>query len=82
VSVPPEPLSARESLERDRALIESLLERQRAFPRSRTMRFLLDGRGQLGLTLAAAALLAFKPQAGMRLLRWVPAAHSLLRHLR
>jgi hypothetical protein len=46
------------------------------------MRFLLDGRGQLGLTLAAAALLAFKPQAGMRLLRWVPAAHSLLRHLR
>jgi hypothetical protein len=46
------------------------------------MRLLLDGRGRLGLTLAAAALLAFKPQVGLRLLRWVPAAHTLLRQLR
>lgn len=82
MSVPPERLSAEESLERDRALIESLLERERQFPRSRTMRLLLDGRGGLGLTLAAAALLAFKPQAGMRLLRWVPVAKTLLRQLR
>jgi hypothetical protein len=46
------------------------------------MRLLLDGRGALGLTLAAAALLAFKPQAGMRLLRWMPVAKTLLRQLR
>jgi hypothetical protein len=46
------------------------------------MRLLLDPRGRLGLTLAAAALLAFKPQAGARLLRWIPAAQSVLRHLR
>jgi hypothetical protein len=82
VSAPPEGSSAEDRLERDRALIESLLTQQRDFPRSRTMRLLLDRRGRLGLTLAAAALLAFKPQAGVRLLRWVPAAHSLLRHLR
>jgi hypothetical protein len=82
VSAPPERLSAEESLARDRAMIESLLERQGEFPRSRTMRMLLDGRGKLGLTLAAAALLAFKPQAGMRLLRWVPVARTVLRQLR
>jgi hypothetical protein len=82
VSTPPERVSAEERLERDRALIESLLAQQRAFPRSRTMRLLLDRRGRLGLTLAAAALLAFKPQAGARLLRWIPAAQSVLRHLR
>ncbi|HJS21562.1 MAG TPA: hypothetical protein VJ764_02815 [Steroidobacteraceae bacterium] len=82
MSAPHERLSAEESLARDRALIESLLERQRQFPRSRTMRLLLDDRGRLGLTLAAVALLAFKPQAGLRLLRWVPAAQALLRHLR
>jgi hypothetical protein len=46
------------------------------------MRLLLDGRGALGLTLASAALLAFKPQAGMRLLRWMPVAKTLLRQLR
>lgn len=82
MSAPRELLSAEESLRRDRALIESLLEQRREFPRSRTMRLLLDGRGRLGLTLAAAALLAFKPQVGLRLLRWVPAAHTLLRQLR
>jgi hypothetical protein len=82
VSAPPEHLSAVERLERDRALIESMLEQQRTFPRSRTMRALLDGRGKLGLTLAAAALLAFKPTAGRQLLRWLPAAQSLLRYLR
>ena len=82
MSAPPERLSAEESLERDRALIESLLERERQFPRSRTMRLLLNGGGGLGLTLAAAALLAVKPQAGMRLLRWVPVAKTLLRQLR
>lgn len=82
MSAPPEHLSAPERLERDRALIESLLERQRTFPRSRTMRLLLDRRGKVGLTLAAAALLAFRPAVGMRLLRWLPAAHSFLRHLR
>jgi hypothetical protein len=82
VSAPPERLSAEERLERDRALIESLLAQQREFPRSRTMRLLLDRRGRLGLTLAAAALLALKPQAGVRLLRWVPAAQTLLRQLR
>jgi hypothetical protein len=82
VSAQPERLTAQERLERDRAVIESMLERKRAFPRSRTMRALLDGRGKIGLTLAAAALLAFKPAAGRQLLRWLPAAQSLLRHLR
>ena len=82
MSAPPELLSAEERLERDRALIESLLERQRTFPRSRTMRLLLDRRGKVGLTLAAAALLALRPEAGLRLLSWLPAAQSLLRNLR
>ena len=82
MSALPERLTAEERLERDRALIESLLERQRAFPRSRTMRALLAGRGKLGLAVATAALLAFKPAAGRQLLRWLPAAQSLLRHLR
>ena len=82
MSAPPELLSAQERLDRDRALIESLLERERSFPRSRTMRLLLDGRGKLGLTLAAAALLAYRPATGLRLLRWLPAAQSLLRTLR
>jgi hypothetical protein len=82
VSAPPEPLSAAERLERDRALIESLLEQQRTFPRSRTMRLLLSGRGQFALALATAALLAFKPAAARGVLRWLPAAHTLLRQLR
>ncbi len=82
MSAPPERLSAEARLERDRALIESLLVQQRAFPRSRTMRVLLAGRGKVGLTLATAALLAFRPQAGLRVLRWMPAAQTLLRYLR
>jgi hypothetical protein len=82
VSALPEHLTAEERLERDRALIESLLARQREFPRSRTMRALLAGRGKLGLTLATVALLAIKPAAGRQLLRWLPAARTLLRHLR
>ena len=82
VSAPPENLSAEQRLERDRALIESLLASRGDFPRSRTMRLLLSKRGQLGLTLAAAALMAYRPAAGRRLLEWIPAAQSMLRHLR
>ncbi len=78
----PEPRTAQERLERDRAQIESLLAGQRAFPRSRTMRLLLDGRGKLGLTVIATVLLALRPAAGARLLRLMPVANSLLRRLR